>query len=190
MRGEGQRPSPGRPKYLRARALSSREGDPRAEWPIRGAPRTGSSRAPDRPSGGNGPKTCETSPALTCTAPSVVCRPSRLPSGPAPCGRQPAGRTAGGPHRPDPAPALWAGVSFGRASRPERGAVCSCAAKRSCKCRPLPLFLRLILCGTGARDDTHQILFPVPVSMSRARRDAPLHVILSAVLLLRIHHPR
>ena len=40
-------------------------------------------------------------PAPTCTAPAVRCRPSRPPSGPAPCGRQPAGRTAGGPHRPD-----------------------------------------------------------------------------------------
>ena len=88
------------------------------------------------------------SPALACRC---KCRygmhakgqgPSRPPSGPAPCGRQPAGRTAGGPHRPDPAPTctapavrcrcrctVWAlsararraGVSFGMASQPERG---------------------------------------------------------------------
>jgi len=57
--------------------------------------------------GGRGP-----SPAPTCTAPAVRRR----------CRCAVRGRCRpGGPHRPDPAPAVWAGVSFGRASRPERG---------------------------------------------------------------------
>src|SRR3989304_3791686 len=60
--------------------------------------------------GGRGP-----SPAPTCTAPAVRRR----------CRCAVRGRCRpGGPHRPDPAPAVWAGVSFGRASRPERGGGC------------------------------------------------------------------
>src|SRR3972149_5007700 len=62
------------------------------------------------------------------------------PPGPARGGRRPAGQTAGGPpHRPGPAPAVWAlsararraGVSYREVSRPERG-----EAKRSATGRP------------------------------------------------------
>ena len=111
-----------------------------AENACKAEPQRGAARRGDR---GAVPRThlqvCGSGHTCTGAARQRSASGCRPPSGPAPCGRQPAGRTAGGPHRPDPAPAVWAlsararraGVSYREVSRPERG-----EAKRSATGRP------------------------------------------------------
>jgi len=112
-----------------------------AENACKAEPQRGAARRGDR---GAVPRThlqvCGSGHTCTGAARQRSASGCRPPSGPAPCGRQPAGRTAGGPpHRPGPAPAVWAlsararraGVSYREVSRPERG-----EAKRSATGRP------------------------------------------------------